>query len=293
MRTSHQKGYVFKLILGIIEGDDVGGDHRKVKRKLRTEPESERVRLTAPIAALKEYGKETTFFLLTFPSISELGKFLQDVYQLKDVELKSFIYSPGDHGVKVLAVASFTSSSGHKEFISMARLNKAEVRESKLEYGDIVISGFSLILEAAERDGIFFPKDLIGNFCRKAVETFGATGETLLYHVGYQAGIQAYRDYWSKIPNLKEKVVIDALLSNMRAQGLIEDYEIMRYEHEKNVMIRIEGSFETGGQLTTCHFTRGLISGIVASLWSKHVVSKEEPCQIIRKCCLIDIVTLG
>ncbi len=258
-----------------------------------TEPKNTEIRLKIPLATIKEPNKLTGFYHLAFSSVFELGEFLKKLQELENTHIGSIIMSTNQSRVDALALITFNDKESADRFKELAKSMNVELRESHVEYGKMAISGFHIVLESAKSEGLVVSKNFMRNVAVKARETFGATGETFLYHVGYQVGVQAYREYWSKIIGAK-KELLEAFLSVMRAQGWLKGYQIVNYNHGKKAVIRIEGIFEADSVgKPACHFTRGVISGLIAAYWGKHVVSKEDPCELDPSCCLVEVVTLG
>ncbi len=257
------------------------------------EPKNREVKLKVPVATIKEQNKITGFYHMIFRDVSELAEFLNRLLKLKGVEIKGIMASSNESGVEALALPVFSGRKALEDFTNLAESMGIRLSESHLEYGRMVISGFHVTFESARSESLLVSKSFMKNVAVKARETFGPTGEAFLYHVGYQVGVQAYKDYWSKVVGPKREL-LEAFLSLIRAQGWLRGYKVVEYQHGKKVVIRLEGIFEASSVgRPACHFTRGIISGLIAAFWGKHVVSKEDPCGFDPDCCTVEVVALG
>ncbi len=264
-----------------------------MKRKLIAEPKNTEVKIRIPLATIKEPNKIIRFYHLVFKNVFELGEFLQSLHGLEGVEIRSIMVSSNDSGIEALALLIFSGKKAAEDFINLAKSMNISLNESHVEYGKVVISGFHVVLESAKSEGLLVSKNFMRNVAIKARETFGATGEAFLYHIGYQVGVQAYKDYWSRVIGQRREL-LRAFLSLIRAQGWLREYEVIEYQHGRRAVIRLKGLFEANSLgRPACHFTRGIISGLIAAFWGKHVVSKEDPCQPDPSCCIVEVVTLG
>ncbi|MCD6368894.1 MAG: hypothetical protein J7L38_03750 [Thermoproteales archaeon] len=166
---------------------------------------------------------------------------------------------------------------------SLATVVNAEIYESPSPSFIIDAYGYPVTIASGTERAVIFSVKWISTAFKLFIDKLGSAGAALLFHLGFMMGLNFGKSIKNMVETVDEYLEVVRLLFQANGFGLVK-LEKHIFPSSITLNIRVTDNFEVEAhegvsKEPVCHFTRGLIAGILKAFFGKDFDVVETRCK--------------